>query len=140
MAYPAYYGLGEWEPIRVILENKEEFDEKMNLTDDLIADVSSMWIVGKELQKGKSLSDYFGKNEKQKFVVKVQKKGTGAPVREPLVDAESHKKMLQMYYKKEEEAKKLQEDNDDAYLNANWADSKQLKNQLQGTGGVKWRF
>jgi hypothetical protein len=45
-----------------------------------------------------------------------------------------------MYYKKEEEMKKLAEDNDDAYMNSSWADSKQLKNQLQGTGGVKWRF
>lgn len=35
MAYPGFHGLGEWEPIWVILENKEEFDEKMNLTDDL---------------------------------------------------------------------------------------------------------
>jgi hypothetical protein len=71
MAYPAYYGLGEWEPIKVILENNEEFDEKMNLTDDLNPENSTIWIVGKELQKGKRLSDYFGKNEKQKLVVKV---------------------------------------------------------------------
>lgn len=127
MAYPAYYGLGEWEPIRVILECKEEFDEKMNLTDDLNPENSTLWIVGKELQKGKRLADYFGKNEKQKFVVKIQKKGTGAPVREPLIDEASHKKMLQMYYKKEEEQKKLQADNDDSYLNASWADSRQLK-------------
>lgn len=71
MAYPAYHGLGEWEPIRVILENGEEFDEKMDLTDDLNPENSSIWIVGKELQKGKLLSDYFGKNEKQKFIVKI---------------------------------------------------------------------
>ena len=71
MAYPAYYGLGEWEPIKVILENNEEFDEKMNLTDDLNPENSTIWIVGKELQKGKRLFDYFGKNEKQKLVVKV---------------------------------------------------------------------
>ncbi len=49
-------------------------------------------------------------------------------MREPLVDAESQKKMLQMYYKKEEEQKKLEADNDDSYLNAAWADSKQMKN------------
>lgn len=30
MAYPGYHGLGEWEPIRVILENQEEFDEKLS--------------------------------------------------------------------------------------------------------------
>lgn len=107
MAYPAYHGLGEWEPIRVILENNEEFDEKMDLTDDLNPENSTLWIVSKELQKGKLFSDYFGKNEKQKFVVKIQKKGSGAPVREPLIDPETHKKMLAFYYKKEEEQKKL---------------------------------
>ena len=64
MAYPAYYGLGEWEPIRVILENKEEFDEKMDLSDDLWADKSTLWICGKELTPGKLFSDFFGKNEK----------------------------------------------------------------------------
>jgi len=71
MAYPAYYGLGEWEPIKVILENREEFDEKMDLSDDLWADKSSIWICGKELQAEKFFYDYFGKNEKSKYVVKV---------------------------------------------------------------------
>lgn len=128
MAYPAYHGLGEWEPIKVIMENREEFDEKMDLSDDLSTENTSLWICGKELQKGKLLSDYFGKNEKQKFVVKIQKKGQGAPVREPLIDQETHKKMLQFYHRKTEEQKKLEEDNDDAYLNAPWADGKILKN------------
>ena len=49
MAYPAYYGLGEWEPIRVILENGEEFEEKMDLTDDLNPENTTIWIVSKEL-------------------------------------------------------------------------------------------
>jgi hypothetical protein len=103
MAYPAYYGLGDWEPIKVILENREEFDEKMDLSDDMWADKSSLWICGKELQAGKLLSDYFGNNEKQKLVVKVQKRGSGAPSREPLIDQETHKKMLSFYHKKQEE-------------------------------------
>jgi len=86
MAYPAYHGLGEWEPIKVILENREEFDEKMDLADDLWADKSSLWICGKELQPEKFFYDYFGKNEKSKYVVKVQKRGSGAPQREPMID------------------------------------------------------
>lgn len=49
MAYPAYHGLGEWEPIRVILENGEDFDDKTDLTDDLNPENSTIWIVGKEL-------------------------------------------------------------------------------------------
>jgi len=103
MAYPAYHGLGDWEPIRVILENEEKFHEKIDLTDNLYAEESTIWIVGKELQVGKLLSDYFGKNEKQKFIVKVQKRGQGAPVREPMIGEEEHKKMLAFYYKKQEE-------------------------------------
>lgn len=136
MAYPAYHGLGDWEPIKVILENREEFDEKMDLSDDLWADKSQIWICGKELQSGKLFSDYFGKNEKQKFVIKVQKRGQGAPQREPLIDPETHKKMLSFYHKKQEEQKKLEEDNEDAYMNSAWADTKQLKSSLHGQGNV----
>jgi hypothetical protein len=49
MAYPGYYGLGEWEPIRVILENQEEFDDKSDLTDDMTPENVTMWVAGKEL-------------------------------------------------------------------------------------------
>jgi cilia- and flagella-associated protein 298 len=140
MAYPAYYGLGEWEPIKVILENREEFDEKMDLTDDLPADKSSVWVCGKELQAEKFFYDYFGKNEKSKYVVKVQKRGSGAPQREPMIDEKTHKEMMSYYYKKQEEQKKLEDDNEDAYMNSAWADTKQLKGSLHGQGNVKWKF
>lgn len=91
MAYPGYFGLGEWEPIRVILENKEEWDEKMNLSEDLGVENTTMWVVSKECQPQKLFCDIFGKNEKQKFVVKLQKKGQGAPVKEPTLDEATHK-------------------------------------------------
>lgn len=70
----------------------------MDLTDELYADKCTIWICGKELQPGKTFAEYFGKNEKSKYVVKIQKKGTGAPVREPMIDPETHKKMLSFYY------------------------------------------
>lgn len=50
MAYPGYYGLGDYEPIRVILENKELWDEKMNLSEDLAYNNTTLWIVSKECQ------------------------------------------------------------------------------------------
>ena len=49
MAYPGFHGLGVWEPIWVVLENGEEFDEKMNLTDDLDPATTPLWCVSKEL-------------------------------------------------------------------------------------------
>lgn len=100
MAYPGYHGLGVYEPIRVILENKEEWDEKMNMSEDLGYESTTLWIVSKECQPQKIFSDLFGKNEKQKFVVKLQKKGQGAPVREPAIDDKTHKEMLKFYHQK----------------------------------------
>jgi len=64
-----------------------------------------MWWAGKELQRGKLLSDYVGKNDKTKIIAKLQKAGGGPPVREPIIDQESYKNMLAYYRKKEEEMK-----------------------------------
>ena len=65
MAYPGYHGLGEWEPIRVLLEEEDDHIE--------LLDVSkvSLWIVSKELQPPKLFSDYFGRNDKPKFIAKL---------------------------------------------------------------------
>ena len=90
-AYPAFHGLGHWEPVLVLLENKEFFEPRLHGTDDLELDKCQMWWAGKELVSGKKLSDYCGKNDKCKIIVKLQHKGSGAPVREPLIDQESHK-------------------------------------------------
>ena len=74
MAYPGYHGLGEWEPIRVLLEDPE--DTHQDVLDHLKC---SLWIVSKELQAPKLFKDYFGANEKSKFVAKLVPRGSGAP-------------------------------------------------------------
>jgi hypothetical protein len=62
------------------------------------------------------------------MVVKATKIGGGAPVKEPMIDDETHKKMLAFYHKKNEEQKKLEEaDEGDHHMNSQWADSRQLK-------------
>ena len=143
IAYPGFHGLGEWEPVWMILENKEESDEILmqHCSEDLSKDNTILWIVNKEMVAGKKFSDYFGTNEKSKMVVKVTKKGSGAPVREPMVDAETQKRMMAYYHKKNEEAKKMEElDDGDQYLNSAWADSGNLKRQLHGTGNIQMKF
>lgn len=141
IAYPAYHSLPTWEPARMILEGTFDFTNMS--TDNLeYLDVkdTSLWWAGKELMRGKTLADYVGKNEKTKIVVKMQKSGSGAPVRESAIDQDAYKNMLSFYHKKQEEMKKLEEDNDDSFLNAAWADPKGLKNQLIGGGkGISWK-
>ena len=138
-AYPAFHGLGHWEPVLLLLENKEEFDHRLHGSDDIEEEKAQIWWAGKELAKGKKLCDYVGKNEKSKVIVKIQHKGAGAPVREPLINEEAHKNMLSFFHKKQEEQKKLEEDDEDAYLYSAWANPRQLKDQLQGTIDLKYR-
>lgn len=60
------------------------------------------------------------------MVIKATMKGGGAPQREPMIDPETHKKMLSYYHQKQEEAKKFDEadENADQYMNSAWADNK----------------
>jgi len=132
MAYPGYHGLGDWEPIRVILEEEDDHVELLETAK------TTLWIVSKELQPPKLFRDYFGANEKSKFVVKLVARGSGAPSREPVVDGETHKAMMQFYHRKQEEQKVLEEDNEDQYMNSPWADNKNMKAQMHGTGEIKW--
>lgn len=56
--------------------------------DDIPADMATLWFAGKLMLPGKKLSDYLGRHEKTKAVVKLQKKGQGAPAREAVRLAE----------------------------------------------------
>lgn len=51
---------------------------------------TNLWFCGKELKRDKPLSEYFGKNEKSKVIVKLQTSGQGPPGREPAISAEEH--------------------------------------------------
>jgi len=125
MGYPGYHGLAEYEPIRVLLEDQQDFDPRT--TDWLDLGKTTMWVVSKELLAPKLFSDYFGKNEKSKFVVKLQSQGSGAPQREPAIDQDTHKQMLAYYHRKQEEMKTIEADNNDQHMSSAWADSGALK-------------
>lgn len=136
IAFPE--GLPEWDEVRQTLEGNWEIDGR---TIECIDEGAELWWAGKMMEQGigKKLSDYLGRNDKTKIVAKLQKKGAGAPQREPTVDEQTQKEMMSFYHKKQEELKRLQEDADDSFLDSAWADSSQLKSQLQGTGSIRWR-
>jgi hypothetical protein len=52
--------------------------------DDLPPESATLWFAGKLMAAEKKLSDYLGRHEKTKAVVKLQKKGASAPSREPV--------------------------------------------------------
>merc|ERR1719390_533645 len=116
------------------LKNKEELDGYTENQEVLEYMQTNLWWAGKELLRDQTMESYIGRNEKTKIIAKLVPKSSGAPVREPRLDEPTHKAMLAHYYKKQEETKKLAEDEDDSYLDSQWADPKALKNQLIGGG------
>ena len=137
MAYPGYHSLPPWEPSMLILEH-DDFRDLLH-GEELFEPNSLLWFAGKEIQRGKALGFYIKGNENTKAIVKLSKSGSGAPVREPTIDSETHKQMIAWHHRKEEESKKIMAVDDDQYLNSPWANPKNLKNQLHGAHDVKFR-
>ena len=137
MCYPM--GLPEWDSVRLALEDDEDLSGTQWANEKLDPETSQLWWAGKQMLPGKKLKDHIGKNEKTKIVGKLQKKGSGAPQREPVVDAETQKAMLSYYHKKQEEQKSLVQDDEDDYTNSAWANPKALKSHFSGVGSIRFR-
>lgn len=137
IVYPM--GLPPHDPVKQELENTEDLSGTQASLAVIDEGSAQLWWAGKELQRGKKLQDYIGKNEKTKLVCKLQKKGQGPPGREPVFNEEQKKQMMAYAYRKQEELKKLETDEDNSYLNSGWADPQALKRQFHGVGNVKWR-
>lgn len=54
------------------------------VADDLIPEQTELWFAGKKLGSANSLADHVGRNDKTRAVIKVTRKGQGAPAREPV--------------------------------------------------------
>jgi len=134
-------GLPEWDNVRLAIEDTEELEGTSFAGDVMDPETAQLWWAGKQMMPGNYMKDHVGRNEKTKVICKLQKKGAGAPAREPVVTAEIQKEMLAFYHKKQEEQKKLEENQDDGYLYSSWANSGSLKQSLSGVsgGGVKFR-
>jgi len=135
MAYPM--GLPEWDTVKLAIDSVDGLDGTGVGNEILEADTAQLWVAGKEFMRGQLVSDRLGKNEKTKVIAKLQKSGAGPPQREPAVSEEERKAMMAHYFKKQEEMKKLAEAQDDDYLGSAWADSGNMKRNLQGVGDIR---
>merc|ERR1712216_1066196 len=136
IVYPM--GLPDYDHVRQILEEREVLEGADQL-EFLEYDKTSLWVFSKEMQPEKLLSDYVGKNDKTKVVAKLQKKGAGAPGREPVVSEDEQKAMVAFYHKKEQDFQKMALEDEDAYQNSGWANPKALKNAFVGVGDISFR-
>lgn len=103
IVYPM--GLPPHEPIRQEFENNEDLSGTHASLEVMEVSVAQLWFSGKELLRGKKLSDFIGTNEKTKIIVKIQKQGQGAPAREPVLSEEERKQMMLHAHRRQEELK-----------------------------------
>ena len=158
-AYPD--GLPEWDVLSKLSSTEVQEDEAAaveeegsngicpwSLQDLLPADAvagapllqpkaTSVWVAGKEFERGKLISDRFGSNEKTRVVAKLSRDGDGPPPREPIVRDDERNAMLEHYHKRNEELKRLADNEEDEYMNSAWADPQNMARDLQGLGSVR---
>lgn len=144
--------------IRMEFENIEDLSGTQASLEVIDPMTAQMWFCGKEMYRGEGgkLGDYVGTIENCKVskwkqevqetsagvfqvIVKLSKKGEGAPGREPIMSEEQRKQLMLHAYRRQEELKKLSADDEDDYLNSEWADSSNLKKSFHGLRNISWR-
>ncbi|KAK9844183.1 hypothetical protein WJX81_007262 [Elliptochloris bilobata] len=125
-AFPG--GLLPWDPVRRGLEGAPGHQGP----EALEAAAAELWFAGRALALDAPLSARLGRNDKTRVVLRLQRRGLGAPVREPVVDEETHKAMLAWHFKKQEQQKKLAEDDGTTHYDSAWANPKALKAHFSG--------
>ena len=84
---------------------KAEFDNREDLSGQQASKLvipelqCALWWAQKELQDGKKLADYCGRNDRTKIIVKIQKIGQSAPAREAVVTEDQQKEMMARAYR-----------------------------------------
>ncbi|XP_017794577.1 PREDICTED: UPF0769 protein C21orf59 homolog [Habropoda laboriosa] len=137
IVYPM--GLPPHDVIRQEFENTEDLSGTQASLEVIDVQLAQIWFSGKEMLPGKKLKDYLGINEKTKIIVKLQKRGVGKPAREPLMTEDERKLLMLHAYNRQEQLKKLEQDDDDEYLNSSWADGSSLKRHFQGLNNISWK-
>lgn len=137
ICYPM--GLPPYEPVLLEIGGKRDLTGTQASKEILDENSTDLWWASKNLDTEKCLSDYAGKNEKSKLIVKLQKMGQGAPSREPAMTEGQRKELMLAEFHRREELKKLEEDDDDSYLDNKWADNRQMKRNIMGLANIKFK-
>ncbi|KAK0162156.1 hypothetical protein PV327_008517 [Microctonus hyperodae] len=103
IVYPM--GLPPHDIVRQEFENTEDLTGTQASLEVIEIQMSQLWFSGKEMIREKMLKDYLGSNEKTKVIVKLQKRGSGRPAREPLISENEHKQLMLHAFRRQEELK-----------------------------------
>lgn len=138
MAFPM--GLPAHDPVQRLLNEEDPeaaLGDGSSVLEVASENTAELWWAGKQFFRDQHVRDLVGTNEKTKVIVKLQRKGGGAPGREPAVSEAERQAMMAFYFKKQEELKQAAEDDAEDYMSSTWADPRALKNSLRGTQRIR---
>jgi hypothetical protein len=125
-------GLPPSEPVRKVIEGGDiQFEQDPR--------TCQLWWARKSLLRGKLLRDYIGANPRQKLMAKLTDAKSGPPPRDMSLGQEAQVRLMSQLHKKAEEFKRIEKDDDDCYLDQEWANPRGLSQQFQGIGDIDWR-
>lgn len=93
------------DPIRMEFMNMEELAGTHAGREVIEPSKAQLWFAGRQMLVEKDLSDYLGRNEKCKVIVKLAKSEEGQPSREPAISEEERKQLMLRAYKRQEQLK-----------------------------------
>lgn len=137
IVYPM--GLPDYDPIKMELQNCEDLTGTQASKEVVDPTEATLWFANKEMDRKNPLSAHLGKNEKTKVIVKLSTVSRGQPTTESWLDGDTQKKLAAENFKRMEQLRKLALDEDDSYLNSQWADGRALKNKFNGLENVTWK-
>jgi hypothetical protein len=120
------------EPVRKVLEGGDvqyEHDPK----------TCQLWYCRKSLQRGKIVSDYLGRNARVTVVAKLTDAKSGPPPKDMSLSQDAQLKLMSRLHKQAEELKRIDKDDDDSYLDSQWANPKGLQSTFQGLEEIDWK-
>ena len=135
LVYPM--DLPDYDPIQMDFKNIEN-KEGIDVDEILDYNESVLWFSKKQLSSEKKLSDYFGGNEKSKVVVKLCKKSSGPPIREPILNEEECKALHSANQRRTEELINLETLRNESSSESPGSKNK-LKSKMHGIGEIKWK-
>ncbi|OXU22971.1 hypothetical protein TSAR_008958 [Trichomalopsis sarcophagae] len=108
IVYPM--GLPPHDVIRLEFENNEDLSGTHASLEVIELEMAQLWFSGKELLRGNQLKRFVGNNEKTKLIVKLSKRGSGAPSREPVISDEERKQLMLLAHRRQEQMKEYKKD------------------------------
>lgn len=93
------------DPIRMEFMNTEDLSRSHAGKEVIEPSKAQLWFAGRQMLPEKVLTDYLGRNEKCKVIIKLTKSEEGQPSREPAISEAERQQMMLQAYKRQEELK-----------------------------------